>query len=306
MWALLLTALGVIGSLVGVWAFVDTRRNQRIKLLAYEQTVPFPLATARGHTTDYELSIHYRGAEGAEEVIDAAFVSYLLFANFGKEPIRSQDIAPSSPFKIEIENARVLDIALAGTHRDVSSISVNDIHLGEVSSARINFDFLDFRDGGLIRVLSTSREAKLRLAGDIIGMPEGISRSDEPMAKGPWGRIGFGLWLTAELATFGASAFLYRTVQGSWDNIWLLVLPFLAFLLPCFGALVASETIWPTRVRSRPYPEELLPPRRFRFRGPDQMDPMFVAYPEFAALEDDEATPSKGREAETASSQAAT
>lgn len=302
MWAFLIAVFGIIGSLVGVWAFVDTRRNRRVKLLAYEQTSPFPLAAARGHTTDYELSIHYRASDGSEEVIDAAFVSYLVFANFGKEPIRAQDIAPSNPFRIEVEGARILDISLSGVHRDVNRISVRDIELGEVSSAMIDFDFLDFKDGALIRVLSTARSAKLKLIGDIIGMPEGITRSDEPIARGPWGKIGVGLWLFAEFAAIAASVYIYREVQGSWDNAWLLLLPFAALLLPGIGAIIASETIWPTRVRSRPYPKELSPPHRFSFRGLDPAlgDAVLFDYPEFAALEGG----TEGRKTDDADSEA--
>jgi hypothetical protein len=257
-----LTVLGVVGSVVGVLAFFDARRNKRIKLLMYEQTAPFPLATARGHDTDYELSIHYKRGDGGEEVVEAAFVTYLVFANFGKEPIRSQDIAPSNRLRIEIRGVRVLDISLAGSHRDVNQINLESVALGESdASAEIHFDFLDFRDGGLIRVLSTSRARDLELAGDIIGMPEGMVRTDEPKATGPWGKIGVGLLLLSEILSLAAAAYIYRQVEGSWENIWVLALPFIAFFLPLIAGLVISETIWPTRTRRGPYPKELLPPR---------------------------------------------
>src|SRR4051794_24500806 len=113
MLAWLLTLIGVVGSLVGVWAFIDARRSRRMKLLTFEQSPPFPLATARGHSTDYELSIHYKSDAG-DEVVEAAFVSYLQFANFGREPIRREDIAPSNPLRVEITGGRVLDISLSG------------------------------------------------------------------------------------------------------------------------------------------------------------------------------------------------
>ena len=284
--ALTLTILGAVGSLVGLLAYVDTRRSRRVKLLAYEHTSPFPLATARQHASDYELSIHYKGADGEEEeVIEAAFVTYLRFANFGKEPIRAGDIAPTNPLRVEVEGVRVLDIALAGTRREVNQIELDAPELNpEISKANIKFDFLDLQDGGLIRVLSTDRDAKIQLVGDIIGMPEGITRTDQPIAKGPWGKIGFGVWVLAELAAFAVVMYIYRSVQGSWSHVWLLALPFVAFLLPAFGALIASETIWPTRVRTRPYPEELRPPR---WLGPRRLSPaisdqMLVDYPDFA------------------------
>lgn len=266
--AVALAVIGVIGSFVGVWAFIDARRNKRVKLLMYEQTHAFPLATARDHGTDYELSIHYKRGDGEEEVVEAAFVTYLVFANFGKEPIRAQDIASSNPLRIEVRGARVLDVSLAGSHRDVNQIELRSIDLDENSaSAEITFDFLDFRDGGLIRVLSTTRAKNLQLSGDIIGMPEGMSRSDKPRAKGPWGKIGFGLWLLAQTICLGITAYVYREVRGSWDDIWLLGLPFVALIAPVIGALIVSETIWPTRARTGSYPQELLPPGWIREAG---------------------------------------
>lgn len=288
--ALTLTILGAVGSIVGLLAYVDTRRSKRIKLLAYEHTAPFPLATARQHASDYELSIHYRSADGEEEeVIEAAFVTYLRFANFGSEPIRAQDIATSNPLRVEVEDVRVLDIALAGAHREVNQIELDAHELGsEMSKASIKFDFLDRRDGGLIRVLSTDRDATIRLVGDIIGMPEGITRSDQPIAKGPWGKIGVALWAVVQVATFGVVAYVYREVQGSWSNVWLLTLPFAAVVLPVVAAAIVSETIWPSRVRTRPYPKELRPPSWLRphLLNSPVSDPMLVDYPAFAYLDD--------------------
>lgn len=281
MGGVILAVVGVLGTGIGVWAFVDTRRNRRIKLLAYEHTAPFPLATARRHTTDYELSIQYRTAEGKREVIDAAFVTYLFFANFGKEPIREADIAPSNPLRIEVEGGRVLDISLSGANRDVNRISVEEIKLGATSSAaKIRFDFLDFKDGGLIRVLATSRRIKIRLVGDIIGMPEGVRRTDQPTAKGPWGKIGFGLWVTSEIIALAGAVYIYRLAQGGLENVWVLGLPFLALLIPAAVAMVLAVTVWPLRAGARSYPKELLPPRQFLLR-----DPMAVEYPEFFLLD---------------------
>jgi hypothetical protein len=285
-----LTILGVIGSVVGVLAFFDARRNRRIKLLMYEQTAPFPLATTRGDDNDYELSIHYKRGDGGEEVIDAAFVTYLVFANFGKEPVRAQDIAASNPLRIEVEDTRVLDISLAGSHRDVNGIHLSSANLGDqTSSAEIKFDFLDYRDGGLIRVLSTGRAKKLSLRGDIIGMPDGMARSDQPRAQGPWGKMLFGFWLFTQALALAAVAYVYKQVENSWDHVWVLVLPFAALVLPgvcVVGAVMLSDAIWPTRTHSASYPQELSPPGWIRraMRIPPEED---VLYPEFPVEEDE-------------------
>jgi len=294
-----LTILGVIGSVVGVLAFFDARRNRRIKLLMYEQTAPFPLATTRGGDNDYELSIHYKRGDGGDEVVDAAFVTYLVFANFGREPIRAQDIAPSNPLRIEIEDVRVLDISLAGSHRDVNRIQLDSVSLGnQMSSAEIRFDYLDFQDGGLIRVLSTGRAKKLKLRGDIIGMPEGMIRSDQPRARGPWGKILFGFWILVQALALTAVAYVYREVEHDWDHVWVLALPFAALLLPgaaVVGVLILSDAVWPTRTQSSAYPKELLPPgwiRRAMRIPPEEED---FLYPDFPVEEDAEEVSDEAR-----------
>jgi hypothetical protein len=255
----ILGAIGSIASVVGLYALYDSRRNRRIKLLSYEWTPPIPLATAAPVERDYKLSIHYTaaGAE-TEEVIEAAFVSYLRFANFGKEPIRRTDIAPANPLRIAVENERVLDISLSTQRRKVTRVALGEPAVGEDGgSAAITFDFLDLRDGAIIRVLTTGPRARLRLLGDIIGMPAGIRQSDETEAGDIWGKLGFGLWLLAECAAFAFVAWIVKQVTGSWGNAWLLVLPIVAFVLPIVGVFVLEDH-WPSRAGK--FPKELALP----------------------------------------------
>jgi hypothetical protein len=261
---MLLAALGIVGSIasvVGVYALYDARKNRRVKLLAFERTGSLPLAAASSVERSYKLSIHYRPPDAEDdEEIEAAYVTYLRFANFGKEPVRREDIAPASPLRVEITGARVLDISLSSIRREVTRLHVEPPRIGELeASANVTFDFLDYHDGGVIRILSTGRRCKAELAGEIIGMPGGILRSDEAPARGLWGKLGFGLWLAAELAAFGGAAYVVNVVAGSWSDAWLLLLPLVAFLLPVVGAFLVSETVWPSGVRK--YPDELSNPR---------------------------------------------
>jgi hypothetical protein len=283
---LLLSVVGTLASLGGVYAIVDSRRNRRVKALGFEHTGPIALAAAPGHEQDYQITIHYRpSVEGPDEVISAAYVTYLRFANFGREPIRSQDIAPANPLRVQVEGVRVLDISLAGVHRDVSQIDLAELELGEEKShADVRFDFLDKDDGGLVRILSTGKKgAEINLVGDIIGMPLGIVRTDKPVpGKSRWGKIGVGLYASLQVVALLLALFAIQQTTGDWSDIWLFVVPFVAVIGPGLIAIAVSETIWPTRNKGGQYPQELALPRwLLRSAGFPR-----GAYPDFLAEEE--------------------
>jgi hypothetical protein len=286
-WIAIVSIIGTLASLVGVYAIVDNRRNRRVKALAYEHTGAIPLATANRHEQDYELAVVYRPPGGqAEERIDAAYVTYLRFANFGKEPIRAADIAPANPLRVEVSGIRVLDISLSNTCRDVSQVKVDNPDLGDHgANARITFDFLDYEDGGMVRILTDGwgEEATVKLTGDIIGMRRGITRTDAQRShKEIWGKVGVGAFVASELGAFAGAAFLFRSADGSWDRIWLLGLPLAAFLAPLFATILISVTVWPTSTKPKRYPKALslphwLPPfPRSPGYGPAYMWPPMI------------------------------
>lgn len=279
----LISVIGTLASLGGIYAIVDNRRNRRVKALGYEDTGPFPLATASRHEQDYELTIHYRaGPAGEDEVIEAAYVTYLRFANFGKEPIRKQDIAPANPLRVQVSGVRVLDISLAGVRREVAQISLGELDLREEKACvALSFDFLDQEDGGLIRILSTDqKDQDIELVGDIIGMPTGVFRTDKPIrASERWGKVGVGLFLAVQVAAMVLAAYVVKLVTGDWMDAWLLLLPIGVIIGPGLLALIVSETVWPNRTKAVQYPQELALPRWLRRSA--MLRERVMPYPEF-------------------------
>lgn len=257
MWEIL-TIVGTVASLIGLYAFVDNRKNRRIKALVYERSDAVALARTR-KLKDYSLTIHYQRGGGTEEVIDAAFVSFLRFANFGREPIRSADIAPASPLRVVVDNARVLDIALESASRDVIRLKLPVVTLtASTAIAALNFDFLDYHDGGVIRVISTSSKMKPRLDGEIIGMPAGIARSGEDSKSGMQ-KWAVGLWVLCAIGLFGLAGYVTQDVAGGWGKIYLLFLPIATLVLALSVGFVLDE-LMPSR-RKRSYPQTLALPR---------------------------------------------
>jgi hypothetical protein len=277
-----LAVLGAVGALIGIWAFVDARRNRRVKLLAWEPTFTRALASASKADRDYKLSILYERPGQQPEVIEGAYATYVRFANFGREPIRRADIAAANPLRINVKMGddsagEVLDISLTSASREVIRLAVGSVVRADNSAhADIEFDFLDHHDGGVVRVLSSGRPKSTVMSGDIIGIPAGLTRSDVPLAKGPWGKIGFGLWAVAELCALALIALLFKRQTGGWGDVWVLALPPLAFVAIVIATAIISDSVWPTARSKRKFPSALALPKGAHFRVPDRM----LVYPD--------------------------
>jgi hypothetical protein len=266
---IVLAIFGVVGTLIGAYSFLETRRERRVKLLAYASTTPFPLAAKRREEGDYRLSIRYGRGTGDDEEVEAVYVSYLRFANFGKEPIRRADIASANVLEVVSEGARVLDISLVAQGRAVSRVEIGPVAFGENgATAAVSFDFLDFEDGATVRVLSVGPRCETRLRGDIVGMPGGIQRADQTRSSKTsvtLGGLGFLLYLVAQVATLSGAAWVIQRVTGDWADVWLVAVPIVALVAPIVGAILISIALEPFSGR-RKFPDELALPKWFANR----------------------------------------
>lgn len=281
----MIAAIGIIGSIasiIGLYALVQSRTNRRIKALLYEATPSFALASAASDS-GYRLSILYEQPDQPAETVRAAYVTFLRLANFGREPIRQEDIASANPLRVAVRMVRgkVLDIGLESSRREVCRVAVEPMQSVTkpgrtlvtrrggrerrirrtitLTSAAITFDFLDHHDGAAVRILSSEEPESVELLGDIIGMPAGIGRSGHPEEKGLWGRVGFALFCVAETAAVALSFLLFRLVTGAWHDVWLLVVLPAAVVTVGIITVVVAMTIWPSNARK--FPDELELPR---------------------------------------------
>jgi hypothetical protein len=273
---LALTILGLVGTAVlGSYAIYDQRRNRRVKRLVYD-TITVPLATAFRNDEGYKVSIQLERSGTEPRIFDAAYLTFVRFANFGREPIRKDDIAPANPLIVEAETdapGEILDVSLSSSSRRVTSVAVGEtINLGQSAQSKVTFDFLDYHDGGIIRVLSSAQPTNVKLRGDIIGMRTGIIAADQPPSRRRkimrW-TLGI-LMVAIELAAITASVFAFRWATGSWNNGWVVGMPPLAFVLPLV-MFVLVAVLFDTRARG--FPPELAYPKWIRAIGPGTLGP---------------------------------
>jgi len=244
------------------YAIYSAKRSARQKHLAYQVLPPAPLAYAASPQSSFSVTLTYRESGENPVTVEAVFVQYLRFANLGQLPVRRVDSAEADPLRIQASGGNPLSLALVGTSRAVCQISLADIQReGEHLVGRLDFDFLDHMDGGLVQVVSESPGTSVALKGTIIGMPSGVVRAKEPRSKVFFPDLGCVIPLIAVLLSMVCIPFIYRNVTGSWHNVWLLLLPVAAIVLPL---ILSLPVLYFSVFRSEPrFPSPLEPPRHY-------------------------------------------
>lgn len=239
----LVAGLASIGGLL--YAIIYARRSRKIKFLVYDISGSIPLAIAYSPEDDYKLAVVYKRKRLKEERIESVYTRFLRFINFGREPIRREDITRKNPIRIKVEGVRTLDISLVSTTRPVNNIRIARQSLYDnKASADLTFDYLDHRDGGLVKILTVGGEGTVTLAGDIIGMPDGIKSCDEISTGKVSSKIGpwlAGLFIFSSLVV---SILAYNWITGSWQYFWVVTLPLIALIVPLIIIAIVALA-WP-------------------------------------------------------------
>ena len=258
--SLLLTIAGVILGVVSlIYAVYVTKHSNREKRLTYELLAPVPVADVISNHSGFSLKVIYERGDNSSEFIDGAFIQYLRLSNFGQTPITEKDLAQTDPVRIEIIGGNVLDISLVNRTNEACQIILGEVvKNNEITSASINFEFLDHQDGGLLRILTDKKTGRISLLGTVIGMPQGIVYLKQDSLSDKRTKLGFISYVTLQILTLTSTPLLYRYITGSWRNTWLLMLPLLTIVIS-FVYFIVYNLLFVERVRAK-FPESLSPP----------------------------------------------
>jgi hypothetical protein len=288
---LLIGIVGLILSIVGIVdaIYVRKKSNQK-KNLVYEVIPPVSIAELSKSKGNYSLRVVYEPSDSGPVYIENEYMQLVRFANFGATPITKNDLATTDKLRIEIKNGNVLDVSLSSTTRNVCQIILEKpIKDNNTVIVNINFEFLDYLDGGLIQILCDTENLETNFYGTVVGMSEGIQRTlvhSEPIEVPDWGCA---TGVIFELGALVAVVFFYKYVIGGWDNVWILSLPIIALIAPflLFSLLMFR---FPSSRDKFQFPKQLLPPSWYRLGGggwhysPDRQKEMLKLKTEIESL----------------------
>jgi hypothetical protein len=259
--------IGIVGLVLSVGSLIYAVYVRNVsnleKKLTYEVIPPVSVAEVIKGSGNYSLRVVYERPDNKPLYIENAYMQLLRFANFGKIPITKGDLAKTDKLRIEIQEGSVLDISLSSVTRSACHIKLGKpTKVGNTVVAEIDFEFLDFLDGGLIQILSDTDRLKTTLRGTVVGMSEGIREKtigSEPVEVPNWGCA---IGVLIEIGALALVPFIYQRIIGSWNNIWVLALPIAALVGP-FMLFYLIMTVFSLRDKSR-FPKRLLAPQWYR------------------------------------------
>ncbi len=276
---LLLGLAGLLLSIVSLlYAIHVTRISNKEKKLVYEVMTSIPVADVVRSDSSFSLKLLFENSEGEDQYIQNAAIQYIRFTNFGKIPIVKDDVSSSDPLKLIVSGGKVLDISLISATRDVCQISLDQYQVSNnIFTTTINFDFIDYLDGGLIQILSDTTQISSEISGTVIGMPLDIKKVDlsESSNMSWWSCVILAL---LELGGVASVPLLWKYFTGGFDKLWLLVLPIIALIVPAI-LFVIPYAIFNSKAKLK-FPDQLITPPWYDLRKE-------FMYPNYRSLERD-------------------
>ena len=165
--AAIVTALSILGLLVGVIGIVLTIAFYSKSRLAY-QVRDFPLVGQPGATPYGAVTILFN-----DSAVPRVTVTQLAFWNAGKTTVRRADIVEKDPISLSFDK----DTVILGSRALRASKSVNDVQLVLDTDSRfralLTFDYLDRGDGAILEIMHTG-SGQAKIAGSVRGFPKGV------------------------------------------------------------------------------------------------------------------------------------
>jgi hypothetical protein len=256
--------LGIGGLIIAVisliYAIYVSKKGKQEKKLVYEVMSPVPVADVLQGKSAYSLRVVYKQADAAPTYIEHAFTQFLRFINIGHVPINKSDLTDVDALRIEIIGGNVLAATLVSETREACKIVLHPLEVNEnddITTIHLDFNFLDYLDGALIQLLTGREQFQTSLKGTIIGMPNGITKSEnrENTELPIWGCA---IVIVSILLAFGASLWGFKYFTGGWANSWVIFLPLATLIFPV-GCLTLIMYFLGSRNKFE-FPKQLFPP----------------------------------------------
>jgi len=150
--------LAVAGIIATIITFLLTRKN-KVPLFDKTETSVIGLET----TSIRDLIIFWDNKE-----LQSLRITTISFWNFGNLAIRKDDISNSDPLRVEAEmDSKILDFEITYKHNEHNNIKL--ILADNKKNIALDFDYLEFNDGLVIKIFHTgSSENLINVKGTIL------------------------------------------------------------------------------------------------------------------------------------------
>lgn len=227
---------------------------RRIKKLGYKR---YDIALLGGEAAVFpeELQLRFCG-----EIVERVASTDIAIWNAGNVTLERNDIVRADPLRVEVSNGKILRAGILQRSREVNQVEVTVLDKG--SAATVEFEYLDARDGVILKVLHTGTRDGLKLLGTLRGIPSGLKSYGAikgPRRKDPRERADppYVIWAIAAAGVLGAIMGLismdptvYKALgfKASW---WEIFLVGLMFLVPNVAILVLDARRERVRLRGK-------------------------------------------------------
>jgi len=163
------TFIGLLGIAVAFYFYVKSVRKKKLVFTNKESVV----------LGDSDDSFHERlRVLFDEKEVTRVTRSVFVLWNAGRETIRGSDISHSDPLCLAFpKNTEILMLSVDRMTRPAVAANVKARAETERHCVDIDFDFLDFKDGFTLSVVHNAPTGVVKIAGTIVGMPDGVQNS---------------------------------------------------------------------------------------------------------------------------------
>lgn len=148
--------IGVLGFVLAFYFGIRSLPKKKIKVF-YDNN---ELITYK-NTDISKLEIFYN-----KESVDRLTVTKVVFWNSSFPTINNSDIVNMAPFSVLLNVGTILDVSVLRGHDTSNKI---DVKLLNDKAAQISFDYLDYKEGGILQIIHTGDEDSIHISKKLKG-----------------------------------------------------------------------------------------------------------------------------------------
>ncbi|MDP5145320.1 hypothetical protein ORI98_02550 [Shewanella sp. ULN5] len=160
--------IGVIGIILGIFGIFSYRISKSVAKPSYQKS-SLRLIGRNEDNLPKDVKVTYKGNE-----VDRLTKTTLTIWNNGTETLDGSDVVDSDPLLISFkENDKILSYKILKKTKDANAFSLINCE-DATNKLRLEFEYLDPKDGVVIELLHDSEERYPTFSGTIKGLPSGF------------------------------------------------------------------------------------------------------------------------------------